>query len=114
MRHDYYEGMIAVKEKRQPQWNPAQLEKTNLQDELAKNNCIASLAYPRHNPRVDFSISPYKKYVLPTLEDVQNVRRSHNLTSDNEVYHWFMRSVQGKKYGLKQRLESILKLEGSK
>lgn len=106
--------MTAVKEKRHPQWKPAQLKETKLQDELAKNNCIASFAYPRHNPQVDFSISPYKTYVLPTIEDVEFVRKNHNLPSDKEVYDWFMRSKQGKKFGLKQRLKSILKLEGSK
>lgn len=36
LRHDYMEGMTAVKEKRRPQWDPAQLEDVDLQKELAK------------------------------------------------------------------------------
>lgn len=106
--------MTAVKEKRRPQWNPAQLEDVDLQKELTKSNCNVSLAYPRHNPLFDFKVSPYKKYVLPTLEDIKDVRKKQNTLSDNDVYNWFMRSNQGKKFGLKQRLENILNLEGNK
>ncbi|CAO3680344.1 unnamed protein product [Umbelopsis vinacea] len=120
---EFHEGVTAkLVNRTTPKWNPPTLSEIS-NDSILKNYFEApgerqlSLLSPK-----DFMQYPYRKYALPSEEDIRRVVTgdaadailSHPVTS-NDIIDWFVRERHGK-FGVQEKVREVLerktKLEG--
>lgn len=55
----------------------------------------------------DFTTSPYKRFHLPTFEEVIDIQKKYGLKTRKEIIGWFLNDRKGK-FGVKQKVTDIL------
>lgn len=114
LQHDFSEGVETVlfKSKQKPTWKPNRLEDIDIEKD------IRGLYYKEHltNKRYDYAWNihdnfdknngPCNDYVLPTQKEVASIYKKLNGDGQATI-NWFL-DQSGYKYGVKQKVESIL------
>ncbi|KAI9270173.1 ClpP/crotonase-like domain-containing protein [Helicostylum pulchrum] len=104
--HDYREGVHALLEKRRPQWIPSTLDEID-SNYIQSNFFIRVRSAPSMDLSQDFTTSPYKRFHLPTFEEVIDIQKKYGLKTRKEIIGWFLNDRKGK-FGVKQKVTDIL------
>ncbi|KAG2231052.1 hypothetical protein INT48_007563, partial [Thamnidium elegans] len=104
--HDYKEGVYALLEKRRPQWIPSTLDEID-SNYIQSNFFTRVRSAPFMDLSYDFTTSPYKRFHLPTFEEVVDIQKKYGLKTRKEIIDWFLNDRKGK-FGVKQKVTDIL------
>jgi 3-hydroxyisobutyryl-CoA hydrolase len=104
------EGVTShVINKTAPKWNPERLEDLDLdQDILARyfySNVKKQLTF--WDKPLDYHLHPYRRYGLPSQNEILEVKAQHNLTTVKDTVDWFEKDRNGK-FGVRQKVEDVL------
>ncbi|GAA5808036.1 hypothetical protein MFLAVUS_001418 [Mucor flavus] len=104
--HDYREGVNALLEKRRPQWIPSTSDE--IDSKYIQSNFFSRVkSVPSMELSRDFTTNPYKRFHLPTLEEVIDIQKKYGLKTRKEIVNWFLNDRKGK-FGVKQKVTDIL------
>ncbi|KAL0581251.1 hypothetical protein ABG067_008467, partial [Albugo candida] len=109
--HDYQEGVRAIIiEKRRPQWNPAKIEDVkNIEIDFFSPVAVA----PKYRSDLDFKQRKCEMFLLPTAQQVQEIKSKHGLKSNSDIIKWFVNDRE-QKFGVREKVTDILKRRDQK
>lgn len=102
------EGVTShVIHKRAPQWNPARLEDLDLHEDIRVKLFHANVKR-RLNFRnqEDYQLHPYRRYALPSEQEILEAKTLHNLNNVEETINWFDNDRNGK-FGVRQKVQDV-------